>query len=49
MRYDGCVRGVGGCLLAKLASSGVLRAGEPVLEASMEMAGKPDVGVMKTT
>jgi len=43
------VRGVGGCLLAKLASSGVLRAGEPVLEASMEMAGKPDVGAMKTT
>jgi hypothetical protein len=43
------VRGVGDRLLAKLASSGVLRAGEPVLEASMEMAGKPDVGVMKTT
>jgi hypothetical protein len=38
-----------GCLLAKLASSGVPRGGEPVLEASMEMAGQPDVGAMKTT
>jgi hypothetical protein len=34
------MRGVGGCLLAKLVSSGVLRADEPILEASMEMAGK---------
>jgi hypothetical protein len=40
---------VGGCLLAKLANSGVPRAGEPVLEASMEMAGKRDAGAMKTT
>jgi hypothetical protein len=38
--HDGCMRGVGGCLLAKLVSSGVLRADEPILEASMEMAGK---------
>jgi hypothetical protein len=43
------VRSVGGCLLARLASSGVLGAGEPVLEASMEMAGNPDVGAMKAT
>jgi hypothetical protein len=49
VRYDGCVHGVGGCLLAKLASSGVLCAGEPVLEASMEKAGKPDIRAMKTT
>jgi hypothetical protein len=34
------MRGVGGCLLVKLGSSGVLRADEPILEASMEMAGK---------
>lgn len=31
---------VGDYLLAKVASSGVLRAGEPILEAWMEMAGK---------
>jgi hypothetical protein len=37
---DGCVRGVGGYLLAKLVSSGVLGADKPILEASMEMAGK---------
>jgi hypothetical protein len=29
-----------GCLLTKLASSGVPRVGEPILEASMEMAGE---------
>jgi hypothetical protein len=34
------MRGVVGCLLAKLVSSGVLRADEPILEASMEMTGK---------
>ena len=43
------MRGVDDYLLAKLVSSGVLRVGEPVMEASMEMAGKPDVGAMKTT
>jgi hypothetical protein len=32
--------GVDDYLLAKLVSSGVLRADEPILEASMEMAGK---------
>jgi hypothetical protein len=32
--------GAGGCLLAKLVSSGILRAHEPLLEASIEMAGK---------
>jgi hypothetical protein len=32
--------GLGGYLLVKLVSSGVLRADEPILEASMEMAGK---------
>ena len=37
---DGCLHGIGGCLLAKLVSSGVLRADEPTLEASMETAGK---------
>jgi len=32
--------GVDDYLLAKLVGSGVLRADEPILEASMEMAGK---------
>jgi hypothetical protein len=36
----GWLHGVGGRLLAKLVSSSVLRAGEPILEASMELAGK---------
>jgi hypothetical protein len=31
---------VGGCLLVRLAGSGILRAHEPLLEASIEMAGK---------
>ena len=35
--------GAGGCLLAKLASSGVLRADEPLVEASIEMAGDADI------
>src|SRR5271170_1000078 len=38
--WDGCKHGVGGYLLAKLVSGGVLRAHEPLLEASIEMAGK---------
>ena len=32
--------GLGGYLLAMLVSSGVLRADEPILEASIKMAGK---------
>ena len=36
--------GFGGFLLVKLVSSDVLRADEPILEASMEMAGKPAPG-----
>jgi hypothetical protein len=32
---------LGDYLLVKLVSSGVLRADEPILEASVEMAGKP--------
>jgi hypothetical protein len=32
--------GFGDCLLVKLVSSGVLRSDEPILEASVEMAGK---------
>ena len=34
------MRGVNDYLLAKLVSSGVLRGAEPILEASMEMAGE---------
>jgi hypothetical protein len=34
------MRGVDGYLLAKLVSSGVLRGDEPILEASMEIAGE---------
>jgi hypothetical protein len=34
------MRGVGDCLLVKVVSSVVLHAYEPILEASMEMAGK---------
>jgi hypothetical protein len=34
------MRGVDDYLLAKLVSSGVLRGDEPILEASMEMAGE---------
>jgi len=37
---DGGMRGVDDYLLAKLASSGVLRGDEPILEASTEMAGE---------
>jgi hypothetical protein len=37
---DGGVRGVDDYLLAKLASSGVLRGDEPILEAWMQMAGE---------
>jgi hypothetical protein len=36
---DGCAHGVGGYLLAKLVSSGVLRADQPLMEASVKMAG----------
>jgi hypothetical protein len=34
------MRGVGDYLLAKLVSSGVLHAGEPLLEVSIDMGGK---------
>jgi hypothetical protein len=43
------MRGVGGCRLAKLISSGVLRADEPILEASMEMAGEAGADAIKAT
>jgi hypothetical protein len=38
------MRGVGGCLIAKLASRSDLHAHEPLLEASMGMAGKLAAG-----
>jgi hypothetical protein len=37
---DGCMLGVDDYPLARLVSRGVLRADEPILEASMEMAGE---------
>jgi hypothetical protein len=37
---DGGMRGVDNSLLAKVISSGVLSGDEPILEASMEMAGE---------
>ena len=40
MLQDGCVPGFGDYLLAKLVSSGVLRADERFLEASIKMSGK---------
>ena len=39
MLQDGCLPGFGDYLLVKLVSSGVLRADEPILEASVEIAG----------
>ena len=40
MLEDGCMPGIGDYLLVKLVSSGVLRADERVLEASIKMSGK---------
>jgi hypothetical protein len=37
--WGGCTRGVDNYLLVKLASSGVLRVHEPLLEATIKMAG----------
>jgi hypothetical protein len=37
---DGCLLRADDCMLTRLASSAVLRANAPTLEASMEMAGR---------
>jgi hypothetical protein len=40
LRWGSCMLGGGGWLLAKLGGSGVLHVHEPLLEASIEVAGK---------